>query len=455
MKEVLSSPPVLSPPVVGLPLSLYLTVTDTATGAILAQTVEKEERAIYYISKNFLYYEVKYTPLEKTCFALVWATKKLGHYMLSYSVSVYSKMDLIKYLFKKPLLNGRMLRWTLMLSKLDLKYVPLKVIKGRAVADFLADNPIEETEVIDSWSFLDENVIHVENDIWDLYFEGASNYMGYGVGILIISSTGEHVLVSIKLDFNVTNNAGEYEACGIKSQIFSPYQTRIEELEKYFEDIPDVHLPREENQFADALSKIAALIKIPDYIDNMPICVERRSSPTYVNAIDDAEEVPHEFIIDHGTHFQDETMIILEKYKMKYHKSSPYQQQTNGPIEAANKTITTNLKKMSNNYKEWPEKIPFALWWYRTSISTATVELEIPSLRILLESQVPEAGWVQARYDLLVMLDDRRLNTLYHVQLYQKRIERAFNKKVKPRGITEGDLVPKSVRAMLPIDPRE
>ncbi|XP_074301267.1 uncharacterized protein LOC141632638 [Silene latifolia] len=120
--------------------------------------------------------------------------------------------------------------------------------------------------------------------------------------------------------------------------------------------------------------------------------------------------------------------------------------------------------------REWLEKIPFALWGYRTSIRTTTgatpyylvygmevvqpVELEVPSLRILLESQVPKADWVQARYDSLVMLDERRLNALYHVQLYQKRIERAFNKKVKPRGISEGDLFLKSVRALLPIDPR-
>ncbi|XP_074292242.1 uncharacterized protein LOC141619115 [Silene latifolia] len=82
------------------------------------------------------------------------------------------------------------------------------------------------------------------------------------------------------------------------------------------------------------------------------------------------------------------------------------------------------------------------------------VELEVLSLRILLESQVSEADWVQARYDSLVRLDERRLNALYHVQLYRKRIERAFNKKVKHRGISEGDQVLKSVRALLPIDPR-
>ncbi|XP_074292082.1 uncharacterized protein LOC141618922 [Silene latifolia] len=82
------------------------------------------------------------------------------------------------------------------------------------------------------------------------------------------------------------------------------------------------------------------------------------------------------------------------------------------------------------------------------------IELEVPSLRILLESHVPEADWVQARYDSLVLLDERHLNALYQVQLYQKRIEMAINKKVKPRKIKEGDLVLKWVRALLPVDPR-
>ncbi|XP_074315532.1 uncharacterized protein LOC141651731 [Silene latifolia] len=126
---------------------------------------------------------------------------------------------------------------------------------------------------------------------------------------------------------------------------------------------------------------------------------------------------------------------------------------------------------MSDNYKDWPLKMPFVLWGYRTSIRIASeatpyylvygmeavqpIVLDVPSLRILLESQVPEADWVQARYDSLDLLDERRLNALYQVQLYQKRIERAFiNKKVKPRKIKEGDLVLKSVRALLPVDPR-
>ncbi|XP_074277909.1 uncharacterized protein LOC141601520 [Silene latifolia] len=231
-------------------------------------------------------------------------------------------MDPIKYLFEKPVLNGRMSRWTLMLAEFDLTYVPLKALKGRAIIDFLVDNPIEKDSVTDMWSFPDENVVHVEDEVWDLYFDGASSSMGYGVGILLISPKGEHVPVSIKLDFLATNNAAEYEACllGLRSAISlnikkllvhgdsylvinqvteswkikinspAPYHAKIEELEKYFEEIQYVHLPREENQFADALSKLAALVNIPDHIDSMPLCVERRSTPSYINEINGTEE---------------------------------------------------------------------------------------------------------------------------------------------------------------------
>ncbi|XP_074291987.1 uncharacterized protein LOC141618815 [Silene latifolia] len=215
-----------------------------------------------------------------------------------------------------------MSRWTLMLAEFDLKYVPLKAVKERVVADFLADNPIEEDSVTNMWSFPDENVVHVKDEVWDLYFDGASSSMGYGVGILLISPKGEHVPVSIKLDFLATNKATEYEACvlGLRSAIslnimkllvhgdsslvinqvtgswkihsnsLASYQAKIEELEKYFEEIHYVHLSKEENQFADTLSKLAALVNIPDHIDSMPLCVEQRSAPSYINEINGTEE---------------------------------------------------------------------------------------------------------------------------------------------------------------------
>ncbi|XP_030940183.1 uncharacterized protein LOC115965132 [Quercus lobata] len=84
IKNYLMKPQILVPSVPKKPLLLYLTTTNTTIGASLAQYLEEsmKENAIYYISKKMLAFEEKYSPLEKTCVALVWATRKLRHLCL-------------------------------------------------------------------------------------------------------------------------------------------------------------------------------------------------------------------------------------------------------------------------------------------------------------------------------------------------------------------------------------
>ena len=71
--------------------------------------------------------------------------------------------------------------------------------------------------------------------------------------------------------------------------------------------------------------------------------------------------VPQEIISDNGSHFEGEVRIIMELYNIKHHKSSPYQPQSNGAIEAANKNFKNILAKMVVTYKDWAEELPFAL----------------------------------------------------------------------------------------------
>ncbi|KAI5419733.1 hypothetical protein KIW84_043771 [Lathyrus oleraceus] len=55
IKEYLSEPPILSLPIEGRPLIMYLTVLDDSMGCVLGQRDEsgKKEYAIYYLSKKF------------------------------------------------------------------------------------------------------------------------------------------------------------------------------------------------------------------------------------------------------------------------------------------------------------------------------------------------------------------------------------------------------------------
>ena len=64
-----------STPKHGKPLLLYLLIIENVVGSMLAQEDDdKNERAVYYLSKSFHDYGTRYIPIEKSCFAFVWAT---------------------------------------------------------------------------------------------------------------------------------------------------------------------------------------------------------------------------------------------------------------------------------------------------------------------------------------------------------------------------------------------
>ena len=77
------------------------------------------------------------------------------------------------------------------------------------------------------------------------------------------------------------------------------------------------------------------------------------------------------------------------------------------------------------------------------------VEIEMGSLRVASEQQIPEANWAQARFDQLNLLYERRLRAVDHVRAYQRKMAHAFKKWVKPRLIHRGDLVLKVIRGLI------
>ena len=52
-----------------------------------------------------------------------------------------------------------------------------------------------------------------EENGWKMYFDGASNTLGRGVGAVLISLEGNHCPFTAKLSFEYTNNVTKYEAC--------------------------------------------------------------------------------------------------------------------------------------------------------------------------------------------------------------------------------------------------
>ena len=156
--------------------------------------------------------------------------------------------------------------------------------------------------------------------------------------------------------------------------------------------------------------------------------------------------MPEMLIIDNASNLNNRMMDHLcQQFKIQHHNSAPYRPKMNGAVEAANKNVKKILSKMTETYKDWHKHLPYALCAYRTSVRTSVgatpcslvygmeavlpIEVEIPSLRILSQTQLEEAEWARARYEHLNFIDEKRLAALCHGQLYQRRIERAYNKK--------------------------
>ena len=87
------------------------------------------------------------------------------------------------------------------------------------------------------------------------------------------------------------------------------------------------------------------------------------------------------------------------------------------------------------------------------------IEMDVRSLRTVLESEILEVDSFQGRYDQLCMMDEKGLKvdmtnyawwrvTNYHIQGYQRRLKKAFDK-VRARDLKIGDLVLKKIQALI------
>ncbi|XP_073262363.1 uncharacterized protein [Populus alba] len=127
---------------------------------------------------------------------------------------------------------------------------------------------------------------------------------------------------------------------------------------------------------------------------------------------------------------------LCTKWKIKHSNSSPYRPKMNGTVEAANKNIKKIIQKMVVTYRDWHKMLPFALHAYHTTVRTSTgstpyslvysmeavmpLEVEIPLLRVLMDSELEEAEWAKVRYKQLNLISKKRIAATCHHQLYQK-----------------------------------
>ena len=147
---------------------------------------------------------------------------------------------------------------------------------------------------------------------WTLFVDGSSTSDTSGAGVILVSPEGFKIQQSIKFTFHATNNEAEYEAiiAGLRlahnlevtnihihsdsqlivKQVLGEFKTHNSRMAAYLEATSNllkmfgawslVHVDRSQNEWADALSKLAASSA---QSSGDPLYIEEVTSPSISN----------------------------------------------------------------------------------------------------------------------------------------------------------------------------
>jgi len=120
------------------------------------------------------------------------------------------------------------------LSEFDIVYVIQKSINGSALADYLAQQPINDYQPMhpkfpneDIMTLFKEEVEDKDKDKWIVWFDSASNALGHGVGAVLVSSDEQYIPFMARLGFDCTNNIVEYKVCALGIQVEIDFKVKL------------------------------------------------------------------------------------------------------------------------------------------------------------------------------------------------------------------------------------
>ncbi|GAU46761.1 hypothetical protein TSUD_92560 [Trifolium subterraneum] len=205
LKRAFSEPLVLTRPVEGEKLYLYLVVASEAISAVLIRETEQGQKPVYFVSRALQGPELRYLQIEKIALAVIIAARKLRYYFLAHSIIIRTDQP-VKQLLARPDMVGRMLKWSLELAEFDISF---------------------ETE-----------------------------YEAFLAGLRLAEDLGaEEIKIFTDSQLVASQVSGEYQT---KEERLLEYLNLIRTRLAKFKETEVKHVPREHNARADVLSKHAS-----------------------------------------------------------------------------------------------------------------------------------------------------------------------------------------------------
>ena len=169
--------------------------------------------------------------------------------------------------------------------------------------------------------------------------------------------------------------------------------------------------------------------------------------------------LPQTITVDNGLALNGSRVLAFaQDHRIKICNSTPYYAQANGQAESTNKIITNNIRKVvDNNPTCWDELLSEVFWAYRTSKrlsinitpyslvyghdTVIPVEITVKSLRVASQNQLSHVDYESAMLVELDDIDEQQIAALNSIMIQKKKVAFAYNKRIKPRSFSMGDMV--------------
>ncbi|XP_027362525.1 uncharacterized protein LOC113870124 [Abrus precatorius] len=276
-KSMLAAPPVLTKLKLEQEMIVYLAVSDNAISSVLLQEIF-EPTHVYFISRTLQGPESRYQLMEKVVLALLHTARQLRHYFQSHKMVVRTDCPMVKIL-RKPKLAGRLVAWTIELSQFDIHFENRHPLKAQVLADFVNEFTAQKQPM---------------SDMWNLHIDGSSNRLSSGAGVILEGPNTVTIEQFIRFGFKASNNQAEYKALlaglrlakemGVKritgwsdskivaEQVNDTYQVKDSVMLQYYQEFKRMtdefdeicvrHTPRNMNERADRLARLASQRKL-------------------------------------------------------------------------------------------------------------------------------------------------------------------------------------------------